>query len=96
MLTQKRLINYYSTDKKELIDCIFKLISEKLFRIEQRILFHRCGIYDDIPMDFDNLSVRLRLGSAKQAEKQYEDAIRKIRDAIPGSPVEKLITYQFV
>lgn len=85
MVTQKSGMPLY---RKYLLEYVRELMSETLTSVEEKTILLHCGLLTGSPISFSEISRMLQLCSSDNAEELYCQAVRKVREAIPGSNLE--------
>ena len=71
--------------RKYALQYVRELMVEVLTATEETTVLLHCGIFTGDPITFWEIAKLLRLYSAEGAEELYGQAVRKTREAIPGS-----------
>ncbi len=81
--------------RKYVLKYVQELMGEALNPVEETAVLLHCGILTGDPVSFSKIAKLLKLYSAEGAEELYDQAVRKTREAIPGSKLENwLIGYR--
>lgn len=81
--------------RKYALKYVQELMGETLNPTEETAVLLHCGILTGDPVSFSEIAKLLQLYSAERAEELYNRAVRKTREAIPGSKLENwLIGYR--
>ncbi len=74
--------------RKYALQYVRELMGEVLNPTEETTVLLHCGILTGDPITFSEIAKLLQLYSAERAEELYEQAVRKTREAVPGSKLE--------